>query len=97
MSQLNDLNSNIPAKNRRIKKCYPTMNRVRVFFRVQVNHGGECVALSKELTASQAKRLFDSLDLSLGSDAQLVRIQTSGYVGGIILGGSRDVLEKKGA
>lgn len=57
-NQLKDLNSNIQAKDKKIKSIYKTMKRVRVYCAVQV-----------------------------------VRIQTGGYVGGIILGGSCTVIQ----
>ncbi len=107
MSQLNELNRNIEGKNRKIKSTYKSMRKVRVYFEVQVySLDMELVFQSDEFDSKRAKSAWKALTNTPAERAklltlrpakykyQLVRIQTGGYVGGIILGGSRSVVEE---
>lgn len=97
MSQLKELNRNIAGKNRKIKSTYRSMQRVRVYFVVDIIQTSDnCpIATSVEFkTAEAAEKLFAFVSISDGYTYQIRRIQTSGYVGGIILGGSSEVIKK---
>ncbi len=105
--QLKSLNQNIEGKNRKIKSTYRSMKRVRVYFLVQTYtlDMSDMVYESPECTIAKATKIFKVLTHTEAERAkllsirpakyihQLVRIQTGGYVGGIILGGSRQVIE----
>lgn len=97
-SQLASLNSNIPAKNRKIKSIYKSMKKVKVYFKVEVysKDMSECLYETNDLDSKTAKAVWNELLASekyMDAVKQLVRYQSSGYVGGIILGGHRDVLQ----
>ena len=96
-NQLKDLNSNIQAKDKKIKSIYKTMKRVRVYYAVQVYNKEtfEMVYESEELTRAKAEKVMKEAVDKYNSDfvKQLVRVQTGGYVGGIILGGSCTVIQ----
>lgn len=107
-TQLKSLNINIEAKDRKIKSTYKSMKRVKVYFQVQIYNldKSELVYQSNDFTSVQAKRAWNALThndaertklLTLRPAKyvyQLVRIQTGGYVGGIILSGHRDMLQE---
>ena len=107
-NQLKELNSNIPAKTAEIRQYSKAVKRVRVYFQVQVYKAdmSDIAYMSDELTAAKAKKIFDTLTYTPSERAkllsirpaqhciQLVRIQTGGHVGGIILGGSREKVDE---
>lgn len=106
-NQLKSLNTNIESKNRKIKSIYKSMRKVRVYFQVisQDIETLEIAYQSDELTLPKAKKAFKTLThtatereklLSIRPAkyiTKLLRIQTGGYVGGIILSGHCDVIE----
>ena len=95
---IKELNTNIKAKNRKIKSIYKSIKRVKVYFKVEVysKDFSECLYETNDLDDKTAKAVWAELLASEHyKDAikQLVRCQSSGYVGGIILGGHRDVIQ----
>lgn len=102
---IRELNSNISSKNARIKHTFRSIKKVRVYFAIQVyklDMSDMVLELSelksfkskwKTLTHTDAERVKLLTIRPAQYRYQLVRIQTSGYVGGIILGGSRTVME----
>jgi hypothetical protein len=99
-SQLKSLNTNISAKNKHIRSTYKSLKRVRVYFIVRVYDKDtfEPTYESSELKSNIAKRVFESacneyIDSHLVK--QLIRVQTGGYVGGIILSGNSEVIQSK--
>ena len=104
---LKELNSNIPAKNRKIKSTYPSMKRVRVYFVIRVwTLDGTLITESKDLRAAQVDKAWlntvntpeERKTLLSMRPAKyhytLTRVQTSGYVGGIVLSGSAELVEE---
>lgn len=95
---IKELNTNIKAKNRKIKSTYKSMKRVKVYFKVEVysKDFSECLYETNDLNDKTAKAVWAELLVSEQyKDAvkQLVCYQSAGYVGGIILGGHRDVIQ----
>jgi hypothetical protein len=97
-NQLKELNSNIQAKDRKIRKSYPSMKRVEVYFKIEVysKDFSEILYESNDLNHTLAKKVWAELMSSeryMDCVKQFVRYQSGGYVGGIILGGSREVIQ----
>lgn len=97
MSQLKELNSDISGKDRKIKAVYKTMKRVRVYFQVKVLDMESCEIIyeTEELKSFKlAQKLYEAAITEYsGKTVRLYRIQTGGYVGGIILAGRCETLQ----
>ncbi len=104
---ITELNRNIPQRERKIRAYSKSIKRVKVTFQVQVYtiDMSSLVNQWADLELSKANKLFKILTynekdrktlLALRPAKyryQLIRFQSSGYLGGIILGSSREVIQ----
>ena len=95
-NQLKELNKNITQKNNKIKSTFKTMKKVKVYYEIQITNR-ETYAIehvSSQLTQKQAVAAYnEACNTYATSIVQIVKIQSGGYVGGIILGGSAEIVQ----
>lgn len=74
---------------------YENKIKIRVYFQISIwdTNSGNCSVLEFN-TKAQALKVFNKIE-SGGLKVQLCKVQTAGKAGGIILGGSREIIDTK--